>query len=215
MSANSLKCPACGAQVPFRSAAPYAVCAYCRSLLLRRDAQLEAIGRMAQVPDDLSPLQLQSTGVFENNHFTLVGRLRKTWEQGSWSEWCANFDSPQFGWLAEAQGDYVMTFERPLQQLGAAQSADALARLNPGAVVRIADTPFTVSDIKQVTCAAGEGELTSAAITGATMSSIDLRGPGVRFATIEIAAARSALFVGRYVEFDECRFSNLRKLEGW
>jgi hypothetical protein len=215
MSANNLKCPACGAQVPFRSAAPYAVCAYCRSLLIRRDAQLESIGRMAQVPDDLNPLQLQTTGVFENHHFTLIGRIRKTWEQGSWSEWCANFDSPRFGWLAEAQGDYVMTFEHPLQELGMPQGAELLARLSPGVVVPIAGAPYTVSDIKQVTCTAGEGELTSAAITGATMTSIDLRGPGVHFATIEIAAARSALFVGRYVEFEECRFSNLRQLEGW
>jgi hypothetical protein len=213
MSASNLKCPSCGAQVPFRSAAPYAVCAYCRSLLIRRDAQLESIGRVAQVPDDLSPLQLQTTGVFEKNRFTLVGRLRKTWEQGSWSEWCANFDSPQFGWLAEAQGDYVMTFEHPLQELGAAQSA--VAQLSAGAIVPISGIPYTVSDIKQVTCTAGEGELTSAAITGATMTSIDLRGPGVHFATIEVAAQRRALFVGRYVEFDDCRFSNLRKLEGW
>jgi hypothetical protein len=215
MSPNNLKCPSCGAQVPFRSAAPYAVCAYCRSLLIRRDAQLEAVGKVAQVPDDLSPLQLQTTGYFDNNHFTLIGRLRKTWEEGSWSEWCANFDSPQFGWLAEAQGDLVMTFEQPLSQLGPALQPAALEQLSAGATLAIAGQPFTVSDVKLVTCAAGEGELISATITGSTATSIDLRGPGVRFATIEVASGQVSLYVGRFVEFDECRFTNLRKLEGW
>jgi hypothetical protein len=212
---GSPTCPSCGAAVQFRSAAPYAVCAYCRSLLVRRDASLEAIGRVAEVPDDLSPLQLHTTGVFEKAHFCLVGRIRKTWDQGSWSEWCANFDQPQFGWLAEAQGDLVMTFEHPLTELTGTPSPEALTSATPGTSVSIAGRAFSVSDIKLVSVSAAEGELTSAAITGMNMTSIDLRGPGVAFATLEIAASQSRLFVGRYVEFDECRFSNLRQLEGW
>jgi predicted RNA-binding Zn-ribbon protein involved in translation (DUF1610 family) len=212
---GSPTCPSCGAAVQFRSAAPYTVCPYCRSLLIRRDASLEAIGRVAEVPDDLSPLQLHTAGVFEKGHFTLIGRIRKTWEQGSWSEWCASFDQPQFGWLAEAQGDLVMTFEHPITELGGVASAAALTSAGPGTTVSIAGRPYSISDVKVVTVTAAEGELSSAAITGMTMTSIDLRGPGVAFATVEIAAKQSRLYVGRYVEFDECRFSNLRQLEGW
>jgi hypothetical protein len=212
---GSPTCPSCGAAVQFRSAAPYAVCPYCRSLLVRRDASLEAIGRVAEVPDDLSPLQLHTTGVFEKGHFSLVGRIRKTWDEGSWSEWCANFDSPQFGWLAEAQGELVMTFEHPLKELGGVPTPEALQNAPPGSSVNIAGRAFNVSDIKVVTVTAAEGELSSAAITGLKMTSIDLRGPGVAFATLEIAAKQTRLFVGRYVEFDECKFGNLRQLEGW
>jgi hypothetical protein len=191
------------------------VCPYCRSLLVRRDAVLESIGRVAQVPNDLSPLQLHTSGVFDKHPFTLIGRIRKTWEQGSWSEWCANFDQPQFGWLAEAQGDLVMTFERPLQELGPVPAADILTRAAPGAAFTISGQPYSVSDVKLVTVSAAEGELTSAAITGMSMTSIDLRGAGVKFATIEVAERQTRVFVGRFVEFDECRFSNLRALEGW
>jgi predicted RNA-binding Zn-ribbon protein involved in translation (DUF1610 family) len=208
-------CPSCGASVQFRSAAPYAVCPYCRSLLVRRDAVLESIGRVAQVPDDLSPLQLHTAGVFDKQHFTLIGRIRKTWEQGSWSEWCANFDQAQFGWLAEAQGDLVMTFEHPVQELGPGPIVDIASRAVPGAVLNIAGQAFTVSDVKPVSVTAAEGELTSAAIAGVSMTSIDLRGPGVKFATIEIARQQTRLFVGRFVEFDDCKFSNLRALQGW
>jgi hypothetical protein len=182
---------------------------------VRRDASLDAIGRIAEVPDDLSPLQLQTTGVFDRVSFILVGRIRKTWEQGSWSEWCANFRQQQFGWLAEAQGDWVMTFERPLQELGGVPTVDALKDAAPDTAVTIAGRPFTVSDVKVVTVTAAEGELTSAAITGMNMTSVDLKGPAVAFATVEIASSQSRLYVGRYVDFDECRFSNLRQLEGW
>jgi hypothetical protein len=201
--------------VQFKSAAPYAVCAYCRSLLVRRDATLESIGRVAEVPDDLSPLQLRTAGVYEKRPFTLIGRIRKTWDEGSWSEWCANFDQPEFGWLAEAQGDLVMTFERPLQELDSVRSPEALIQASSGTAVSVRGEPFQISDIKTVTVTAAEGELTSAAITGTQMTSIDLRGPGVKLATIEIASTQMRLFVGRFVEFDECRFSNLRTLEGW
>jgi hypothetical protein len=212
---GSPTCPSCGAPVQFRSAAPYAVCAFCRSLLVRRDAALESIGRVAEVPDDLSPLQLHTAGVFEGKPYSLIGRIRKSWEQGSWSEWCAQFDQGQFGWLAEAQGDLVMTFERSLTDLIGVSSPEALTQAGPGTTVNIGGRQFSTSDVKLVTVTAAEGELTSAAITGMNMTSIDLHGPGVAFATLEIAAKQSRLFVGRFVEFDECRFSNLRQLEGW
>jgi hypothetical protein len=177
-------------------------------MLVRREASLESIGRVAEVPDDISPFQLQTTGTFEGRHFTLVGRIRKTWSQGSWNEWCANFDEAQFGWLAEAQGDLVMTFEQPPQ-------SPLPLDLAPGTGVPIAGKSFVVSDVKAVDVTAAEGELSSGAITGARMTSIDLKGPGLTFATIEIDDTRPRLFVGRYVEFEECRFSNLRALEGW
>ena len=208
MGSPTSTCPSCGAPVQFRSAAPYTVCPYCRSMLVRREASLESIGRVAEVPDDISPFQLQTAGTFEGRHFTLVGRIRKTWSQGSWSEWCANFDEAQFGWLAEAQGDLVMTFEQPLQ-------SPLPLDLAPGTGVPIAGKSFVVADVKAVDVTAAEGELSSGATTGARMTSIDLKGPGLTFATVEIDDTQPRLFVGRYVEFEECRFSNLRALEGW
>ena len=68
-------CPACGAPGTFQSGiSVYAVCAYCRSMVLRRDAGVEAFGKMAVLPPDMSPLQIGSRGVFEGLSFALVGR---------------------------------------------------------------------------------------------------------------------------------------------
>ena len=53
------KCPQCGAPVPFRSSiAVFAVCEHSRSAVVRRDFQLETFGMMAELPPDLSPLQI-------------------------------------------------------------------------------------------------------------------------------------------------------------
>jgi len=208
-------CPACGASVEFRSAAPYAVCSYCRSSLLRRDATLESIGRVAEVPDDFSPLQLDVSGIFDGRRFTLIGRLRKAWEQGSWNEWCVLFADRSLGWLAEAQGELVMTFERPLDSLMPRLAADALGRVSPGDAFIIDDRHFVVSDVKEVESLGAEGELISCPTAGTRMRSIDLRGPGLAFGTLEASADDVSVFVGRFVDFNECRFSGLRQLDGW
>jgi len=200
--------------VEFRSAAPFVVCSHCQSLLVRRDASLESIGRVAEVPDDLSPLQLRTQGYFETRHFSLVGRIRKVWSEGSWNEWCASFDGGELGWLAEAQGDLVMTFAKALAALAAEPPPAALAGAAPGTVVPIEGRPFTISDVKQVHCVGAQGELGESAIEPAC-TSIDLRGPRLAFATLEIAGQDVKLFVGRFVEFGECRFTGLRALSGW
>jgi hypothetical protein len=201
--------------VEFRSAAPFAVCAHCQSLLVRRDATLESLGRVAQVPDDLSPLQLQASGTFDKRRFTLIGRIRKSWDEGSWSEWCALFDDQRMGWLAEAQGDLVMTFEQSPQVFAQPPSPEKLRRLRAGNPFPLAGRQFTVSDIKQVTVTAAEGELASGLQLQTALTSIDLQGPGLEFATIELTDRDVHLFVGRYVEFVDCHFAGLRKLDGW
>lgn len=212
---TALACPACGAPVAFRSAAPFAVCSHCQSLLVRSDVSLESLGRVAQVPDDLSPLQLNTGGLFDKHRFTLIGRVRKTWAEGSWSEWCALFDDQKLGWLAEAQGDLVMTFEHSVEAFAKTKSPDSFRRAAAGDVIPLEGRRFTVSDVKQVTCTGAEGELAAGLPLNKSLQSIDLRGPGTQFATIEVSATALQLFMGRYVEFEECRFTGLRKLEGW
>jgi len=206
-------CPTCGGEVRFGTGAPYSVCRYCKSLLVKGTA-VETVGRVAEVPDDFSPLQLGVSGRFEKSTFRVVGRLRKVWEEGSWNEWCVQFDDQRFGWLAEAQGDLVMTFEQPAGALEGAPSAEQAARIQPGASWRIGGRRFSVSDVKQVSCQGAEGELSSVFGPGEQILSIDLRGDALAFATVEFRRASVTPYVGRFVEFADCQFSNLRQL-GW
>ena len=59
----SASCPACGAPVVFKSPASFhGVCEFCRSTLVRHGGDLENLGRMADLLEDASPIQLGTEG---------------------------------------------------------------------------------------------------------------------------------------------------------
>lgn len=207
-----LGCPACGAEVDFKSrSAIFAVCSYCNSTLVRHDLDLEAIGKMAELPPDMSPLQVGTRGSYEGKRFELLGRLKIAWKDGSWNEWYALFDDGQEGWLAEAMGFFMVSVPQPLP----ARLPEASA-IKVGQELELArNQRFTVDDLKQATCVGSEGELPFPAPQGRESFSVDLSGPGETFANLEYAADGTRLYMGRYVDFDDLKLSNLRELDGW
>lgn len=80
MKAN---CPSCGSEVLFKSSiSVFTVCDHCKSMIVRRDLDLEALGQMAQLPDDVSPLKIGSRGKYKNTAFEVIGRLKVAWSEG-------------------------------------------------------------------------------------------------------------------------------------
>jgi len=76
-------CPSCGAEVVFKSSVSvFTVCAYCKSMIVRHDMDLEALGTMAEVPDDVSPLRIGTRGRDSSGRFEIVGRLKMSWSEG-------------------------------------------------------------------------------------------------------------------------------------
>ena len=70
-------CPGCGAPVEFRSAqSTHAVCGFCQSTVVRSGDTLARVGKMAELFDDHSPLQLMASGTWNKKSFTLIGRLQ-------------------------------------------------------------------------------------------------------------------------------------------
>lgn len=226
-------CPSCGAEIVFQSSVSVScVCSYCRSLVVRHDKDLEAIGKVAELPQDISPFQLGTSGIYKNIHFSLIGRMKIGWEDGNWNEWFMYTDDGKKGWLAEAQGTLAISFEKDIPTGGTVGTvaldmlrststthvnithAEAVPSL--GKYLIIDKKPFMVVDKKKATCIASEGELPLATPDGRTTTSIDLLGDDGAFAGIEFdASGRARLFVGEYIEFDKLKFSNLRELEGW
>jgi hypothetical protein len=203
-------CPSCGAQIKFQSSVSVTcVCPYCRSLVVRRDMDVEAIGVMAQLPDDISPFQLGTAGICKNIHFSLIGRMKIGWEDGSWNEWFMLTDEGKKGWLAEAQGSLAVSFER---------EEGTLPKTPPklGQGMTFGGKQFFVSDVKETECIGSEGELPFAAPKGRKTIAADLISSDGGFASIEYADVKPPRFyIGEYMEFDALRFTNLRALPGW
>src|SRR5262245_4139470 len=110
-------CPGCGAPVEFRSAqSTHAICAYCQSTVVRQGETLARIGKLAELFDDFSPLQLFAAGRIQDRAFTIVGRLQYRYEGGQWTEWIAALDDGRTGVLAEDNGAYVFALPYQLQR---------------------------------------------------------------------------------------------------
>jgi Domain of unknown function (DUF4178) len=211
---QTYRCPSCGADIKFQSPVSVTcICPYCRSLVVRHDKNVDSIGKMAELPDDVSPFQLGTEGVYKGTRFSLIGRMVIGWEEGRWSEWFMHVDDGRRGWLAEAQGFLAVSFEEPLPD-------EAKARLRKpmlGAVLRLGRAAFSIADVKEAQCIGSDGELPLLASTGRKTTSVDLVNRDGGFASVEFAkdSAEARCYIGEYVEFDQLRFIGLRELPGW
>lgn len=220
-------CPSCGAEIIFRtSIASYAVCPYCRTMVVRTDDDIKSIGEMAALPEDMSPFQIGTEGYYKGIHFGIVGRLRIGWEDGNWNEWFMVSDDQRRGWLAEAQGFYAPCFDvtdnldqrekKAVDDLASkvTQYKNALAKVT-GTVVSLKNANYSVVDVKNAECVGSEGELPFQAPQGRKTTTIDLvQGDGL-FASIEIGPDSNRVFEGSYVEWRDLRCSHFRHFEGW
>jgi len=152
-------CPNCGAPVEFASAAtPFAVCSFCRSVVVRAGDALRKIGESAEVFDDHTPLQLGASGKYQGAAFTLVGRLQYRYAEGTWNEWHALFvtgpDLQKSGWLSEDNGRYVVSFDAPLTT-----PLPLAEQLQVGAPLTVNGQSWSVASVVAAKLIAAEGEL--------------------------------------------------------
>ena len=109
-------CPSCAAPVEFKCRTSLmAICPYCTTCVARGDKGLEDHGKVADLVDTQSPLKVGAKGRFKGKPFRIVGRIQFQHSAGGmWDEWYAEMPGGKWGWLAEAQGRFYMTFEKKL-----------------------------------------------------------------------------------------------------
>ncbi len=204
-------CPNCGAPLEFRFDDSFVRgCDHCSTAVLRTDRGLDALGKVADLVPIESPLQLFAEGHYGRGTFLLVGRAQIRHSAGGiWQEWYAKLGGGTWGWLAEAQGRYYLTFEQKAEQL---PPYEALA---PGAVVelpvpgRLVATPFTVAEITSGTYIAARGELPFKLVPDGTFRYVDLADGHGLFATIDYGEPgdEATLYVGSQVSLADLKLS--------
>lgn len=189
-------CPSCGAPLSFRPGTMVAVCPYCKALAARRDRDPALIGKVADLVDTGSPLGLGAGGHYAGRAFTLAGRVQLRHPLGGiWDEWYLALDDGRWGWLAEAQGRFYLTFtQAPHGALPAASSLQAggLADLGP-------DGLWTVGELSEATFHSAEGEIPWAVEPGGSYRYADLSGRNGAFATLDYSEEPPLFFLGREV----------------
>jgi hypothetical protein len=206
---KAANCPSCGAPIQFRwSDAVQTVCEYCRSVLIRHDVDLDRVGEAAAIPEDTSPIQLGTEGIYRNRAFQVVGRIVYEYDQGSWNEWHLIFNDGKSGWLSDAQLEYAVSFLNPPPTPLPKNITLANEFHWNGAV-------YKVTTITQAHYVGVEGELPFEYWDKEDLTFVDLRTGDARFATIDYSENPPLLFVGESLEYDDLKLTNVREFEGW
>lgn len=234
-------CPSCGAEVVFTSnISVYAVCKYCTSMIVRHDMDVESIGKMAVLPEDSSPFQIGTEGIYAGVRFALIGRMKIGWSDGTWNEWFFVTDRGKKGWLAEAQGFYALSFE--LNKDTVNKLEDRIANLTKsfitkverrkdyreglelavelkrhaiptGAYIDINNKRYKLVDVKEAECIGSEGELPLYAKSGRKSISMDFIAGKGQFASIELHNDDIRVFTGKYAEWNDLKWSHYREFD--
>lgn len=207
-SGRTAACPSCGAPLRFRGATSVvAVCAFCRATLVREGANLQDIGKQAELLEDHSPLQLHASGKHRGESFDVVGRIQYRYGAGAWNEWYVLFGDRKGAWLSDASREYTITYPRPPEVV------PAFGELAPGQRLALSSETFTVTNLEAAEVVAGEGELPFRFQSGWKADVADLRGARNRFATIDYSDVPPRIYTGERLPFEAFSFSNLRDPE--
>ena len=199
-------CPGCGAPVEFRSAqSTHAVCGYCQSTVVRSGDTLARTGKMSELFDDFSPLQLRASGKWNGKPFTLIGRLQYKYAQGTWSEWIAGFDDGSTGSLSEDNGAFVLS-----TALTTSSAIPPAASFVVGKTTAINGKSFTVAANNTVSLLSAQGELPKLPPLGAPFEVVELRGDQGDVISIDYSATSPAISSGRAVLLEDLKLKGLK-----
>lgn len=214
MSVLVANCPACGAPVEFKSGqSTVVICNYCRSAVARTDRELRDLGKVAELVETGSPLDVGVRGKWRDIPFELTGRAQLGHEMGGqWDEWYATFSNGWLGWLAEAQGRFYLTFQRATPEGLQLPSFDQLqlGQTIPGLPW---PTPLMVAETGRAKVLGAKGEIPYLLKPGGTYYYADLSGPNGSFGTLDYNETPPLVFLGQAVSLAEIGITATRAPE--
>ncbi len=180
-------------------------------MVVREGEVLKRIGKMAELFDDHSPLQLQASGTWNGQGFSLVGRLQYQYGEGTWTEWHALLADGSSAWLAEDNGAYVFSSPQPQQR-----ELPAPEFFRIGASTAINGKPFGVASNQPVALKSAQGELPHMPELGRSFALVELRsqsaeaGGGAEVLSIDYSHTPPEVSAGRAVRLEDLQLVGLR-----
>lgn len=203
MSRKVARCPGCAARIEFdQPGALLVVCAHCNLASWRTDVKLERIGKVAELAPIESPIALGAEGRVDGHAFRVAGVVELDHGRGPWHEWAIRFDDGAWAWLAEAQGQYLVTRAADVELA----SVPVYARAEPGSELDLgAHGRFVVAERGRGTVTTFRGELPERIEPGALRKYADVAGPEGGFGTVDYGEheACEAVYLGRRHELAE------------
>ena len=214
MSALVANCPSCGGPVQFKSGQSIVViCEYCHSAVARTDRDLKDLGKVAELVETGSPLDIGLRGKWKDVDFELTGRAQLGHEMGGqWDEWYATFSNGWLGWLAEAQGRFYLTFQYPVPDGVQVPQFDQLQLGQPVPGLPW-PTPLMVAETGRATARGAKGEIPYLLTPGETYYYADLSGVNNAFGTLDYNESPPLIYLGQQVTLAELGITTTRAVE--
>lgn len=211
MSRRASTCPNCSAPVEFAwASAVQTTCTHCRSVVVRHDVDLKAIGELSDIPENSSPIQIGVRGEVDGQAFQVVGRIAYEYDGGGWNEWHLVFADNTNGWLSDAQAEYAYSrLVVPTKPLPVA------ANVRVGDNYTYNGVALTVATVTVARYQGVEGELPFEYWGRDEITFADLRNAHGQFGTIDYSETPPLLFLGRFVEYDALKLRGVRQFPGW
>src|SRR5256714_1759907 len=205
-------CPACGATVIFKTGSSVVVvCESCNSVVARTDGGVEDAGKVSDVVESGSPLDVNLRGVYLGVAFELTGRAQLGHAAGGfWDEWYAACTDGRWGWLAEAQGRFYLTFQIQVPQPALLPSYEQLQLGQPVYAIP-AQQPPVVAEKGTARALAAEGEIPYRLTPGEVYAYADLSGQAGAFGTLDYGEWPPLVFVGREVTLEELGLAGVQR----
>ncbi len=191
-------CPQCGAPLEAGGQVRVVVCEYCNAYSLVYNGELSLAGKVAPLADLPSRLEVGQTGKLLGRPFSVLGRVRYDYEDGTWDEWSLFFEDGSLGWLQDDEGE--LTFYETREQ-GPAPSELGLdlGTLRLGATVGVFGRSIFVSELGEATLVGGQGQITSYLAPGERFDYVDGVCDGQQ-AVVMTTARVTVLFLGQAIE---------------
>src|SRR5262245_50255376 len=197
MSTPAAACPNCGGPLAFAwSGSVQTVCPHCRSIIVRHDLDLTKVGDVSAPPPDTSPIQLGTSGRFNDRPFAVIGRIAYEYDEGAWSEWHLLFDDTRTAWLSDAQLRYAV-YERVQEQV----DVPTAANVRVGTPVRWRGHDLEVSTITDARYRGTEGELPFESWDREQERFVDLTSSAGDLGTIDYTDTPPSIYIGRPMAF--------------
>ncbi|MEM9366805.1 MAG: DUF4178 domain-containing protein [Planctomycetota bacterium] len=176
------------------------VCEFCGTTVGRGDKSVEDHGKVADLLETDSIVHRGSTGSYRGKPFECIGRVQYQHAAGGvWDEWYLRFPGDRMAWLAEAQGQLHLTFERPIRKKNPLPDFESI---DVGQRIEHHGTAMTVVEKGTAIAKSAEGEIPWVFVPGKDHIYIDLKGDAGWFATFDYGASPTT-YVGRTVTADQ------------
>ncbi len=174
---------------------------------MRDGDALKRIGKMSEVFDDYSPLQILSQGKFNSVGFTVIGRLQYKYREGSWSEWLCALDDGSSASLSEDNGSFVWSKPANTQRTLPKPQQWVL-----GNTTAINGRAYSVASIQEVALMSAQGELPKLPPIGTSFTVVELRSAQGEVINIDYSTEPPSLSSGTAVILENLQLTGLRDL---